>query len=123
MKFSHRHDGLSPRIFRDFPLTKIRSRIPAMKKTILPARTEAEIWLRILHPEMELKPKVARIILGLRIPDNDVVRMRELSAKARDGTLTASEDQEMNEFERVGSILSILKSKARQALRRSKRSA
>lgn len=94
-----------------------------MKKTILPARTEAEIWLRILHPEMELKPKVARIILGLRIPDNDVVRMRELSAKARDGTLTASEDQEMNEFERVGSILSILKSKARQALRRSKRSA
>jgi hypothetical protein len=47
--------------------------------------------------------------------------MRELSAKARRGTLTPEEDAEMDNFERVGSILSILKSKARQVLKRSRR--
>jgi hypothetical protein len=94
-----------------------------MKKVAIPPRTEAEIWLRILHPEMELTPKVAQAILGLTIPESDGLRMRELSAKARAGTLTPSEDLEMDEFERVGSILSILKSKARLALKRRGRNA
>jgi len=49
--------------------------------------------------------------------------MRELSARARAGTLTTEEDAEMDNFERVGSILSTLKSKARQTLKGSSRSA
>jgi hypothetical protein len=49
--------------------------------------------------------------------------MNELSAKSRAGTLTPEEDTAMDDFERVGSILSNLKSKARQVLRRSSRSA
>ena len=54
---------------------------------------------------------------------DDVARMHALSAKARAGTLTPEEDSEMDNFERVGSILSTLKSKARQVLKRSSRSA
>ena len=84
-----------------------------MKTGPLAPNTEAEIWLRILHPDEELSPPVARVILGLSFPEG-INRMHELSAKARAGTLTADEDAEMDNFERVGSILSTLKSKARQ---------
>jgi hypothetical protein len=45
--------------------------------------------------------------------------MHELSSNARTGTLTPEEDAEMDNFERVGSVLSTLKSKARQVLKRS----
>ena len=89
-----------------------------MKTVALAPKTEAEVWLRILHPDEELSPRVARAILGLTFPKKDVTRMHELSAKARAGTLTPDEDTEMDTFERVGSILSTLKSKARQALKR-----
>jgi hypothetical protein len=94
-----------------------------MKTASLAPKTEAEVWLRILHPDEDLPPRVARAILGLSFPKNYISRMHELSAKARAGTLTPEEDAEMDNFERVGSILSILKSKARQVLRRSSRSA
>ncbi len=92
-----------------------------MKTRQLAPNTEAEVWLRILHPDQAFSPRVARVILGLSFAKNDVARMRELSAKARAGTLTPDEDAEMNDFERVGSILSTLKSKARQVLKRSSR--
>ena len=94
-----------------------------MKTAALAPKTEAEVWLRILHPDEELSPRVARAILGLSFPKNDISRMHELSAKARAGTLTPEEDAEIVNFERVGSILSTLKSKARQVLKRSSRSA
>jgi hypothetical protein len=93
-----------------------------MKMGSLAPQTEAEIWLRILHPDEELSPRVARAILKLSFCKEDVTRMRELSAKARAGTLTSEEDAAMDNFERAGSILSILKSKARQVLKRPTRS-
>jgi hypothetical protein len=94
-----------------------------MKTASLAPKTEVEIWLHILHPDEELSPPTARAILRLSFPKTDVARMHELSAKARAGTLTPDEDAEMDNFERVGSILSILKSKARQVLERSRRDA
>jgi hypothetical protein len=93
-----------------------------MKITALAPKTEAEVWLRILHPDEELSPRAARAILELSFPKNELSRMHELSANARAGTLTPEEDIEMDNFERVGSILSTLKSKARQVIRRSSRS-
>jgi len=94
-----------------------------MKTGPLAPNTEVEVWLRILHPDEAMSPRVACALLGLSIAKNDVRRMRELSAKARAGTLTVEEDSEMDNFERVGSILSILKSRARQVLQRSRRGA
>jgi hypothetical protein len=43
--------------------------------------------------------------------------MRELSAKAREGTLSAAEQMEINNYERVGHVLSLMKSKARRSLK------
>jgi hypothetical protein len=94
-----------------------------MKTGPLAPNTEAEVWLRILHPDEDFSPRVARVILGLSFRKHDVARMRELSAKARAGTLTREEDAEMDDLERVGSILSTLKSRARQVLKRSSRGA
>ena len=94
-----------------------------MKTAPLPPNAEVEVWLRIFHPDEAMSPRVARALLGLSIAKNDVRRMRELSAKARAGTLTVEEDAEMDNFERVGSILSILKSRARQVIQRSRRGA
>lgn len=94
-----------------------------MKTASLPPKTEAEVWLRILHPDDDLSPGAARAILGLSFPKDEVSRMRELSAKARAGTLSSEESAEMDTFERVGSILSTLKSKARRVLKRSSRGA
>ena len=92
-----------------------------MNTTTLAPNTEAEIWMRILHPDRDLTPRVAKAILDLSFPASDSNRMRTLSAKARAGTLSTEEDAEMDNFERVGSILSTLKSKARQVLKSSNR--
>jgi hypothetical protein len=71
-----------------------------MKTATLAPKTEAEVWLRILHPDDDLSPRVASAILGLSFREDDLARMRELSAKARAGTLTPEEDAEMDTFER-----------------------
>jgi hypothetical protein len=92
-----------------------------MKTASRAPKTEAEVWLHILHPEGEMSPRAARAILGLSLPKNEISRMHELSAKARAGALTPEENAEMDAFERAGSVLSILKSKARRILERSSR--
>ncbi len=94
-----------------------------MKTATLAPITEAEVWLRILHPDDDLSPRVANAILKLSFRKDDLARMHDLSAKARAGTLTPEEDAEMDSFERVGSILSTLKSKARQVIKRTGRGA
>jgi len=90
-----------------------------MRSASLAPTIEAEVWLRILHPDDEMSPRVARAILELSFREDDLQRMRELPAKARAGTLTPEENTEMDDFERVGAILSTLKSKARHVLKRS----
>lgn len=86
--------------------------------TAIPPSLEAEIWLHILHPDRKLSARVANAFLKLSFPEGDLARMHDLSAKARKGTLTADEDAEMDGYERVGTLLSTLKSKARQVLKR-----
>jgi hypothetical protein len=46
--------------------------------------------------------------------------MHELAEKARAGTLTLEEHIEMDNYERVGHVLSLMKSKARKKLRATK---
>jgi hypothetical protein len=58
---------------------------------------------------------MARAILGLRFSKLDLARMRDLAAKARNGSLAPNEEAEIDDFERTGSILSTLKSMARLA--------
>jgi hypothetical protein len=92
-----------------------------MKTKALSPATEAAIWMRVIHPDGELSPKTARALLKLEFNAHDQQRMHELSAKVQAGTLTPEEEYEIDGYERVGSTLAILKSKARKVLKRTSR--
>jgi hypothetical protein len=80
--------------------------------------SEAAILERIMNPdEPTFSPEAARSILALDFNELDKERMTLLAAKARDGTLTAEEQAEINNYERVGHFLNILQSKARRSLK------
>jgi hypothetical protein len=66
----------------------------------------------------ELLPPAARALLKFGFSEHDHARMDELSAKARAGTLSPPEQEELDTFERLGCVLDILHSRARQALRK-----
>jgi len=80
--------------------------------------TEGAIWSRVIQPEDDdLTPEAAKAFLRLSFPEDDRKRMHELAEKARDGTLTPAEREEVANYERVGSFLSLLKAKARACLK------
>jgi hypothetical protein len=73
---------------------------------------------RVLEPEeATLDVAAARAILELDFKQPDKDRMRALLAKAKKGTLTAKEKVEIDNYERVGHMLSLMKSKARRSLK------
>jgi hypothetical protein len=84
---------------------------------------EAAIWNRLIGSDpASLSPDTARFILDLEFPDDDKARLRQLAAKARQGSLTPEEEAAVETYSRVGSILGILKSKARLSLKRAAKS-
>ena len=83
------------------------------------ATTEAAIFARLWEGgTRELTVTVARHILTLGFSMEDQSRMRSLSEKNRGGELTDEETEELDNFIRVGDLLGILQSKARQRLKR-----
>lgn len=80
--------------------------------------TEAAIWERVIHPDGKLTPEAARAILRLKFPAADRQRMHDLARKAQEGKLSPDEQADIENYERVGTMLSILKSKARKLLKR-----
>jgi hypothetical protein len=89
-----------------------------MKIEVLSPTTEAAIWARVIHPDGDLNPQTARALLQLEFPERDRERAHELALKAQEDALTAEEEVEISNFERVGTLLAILKSKARKVLKR-----
>jgi hypothetical protein len=91
--------------------------------TLSPNKTATAIWGRIVKPnEATLTPEVARGILKLEFDPGDHERVRALSAKAQEGSLTPQERAELEAYIRVNSELMILQSKARVSLKRAKHS-
>jgi hypothetical protein len=81
--------------------------------------SEAAIVGRLIKPDRgDFSPDAARELLSLRFGEEDQARMRELSLKAQEGTLTTSEQAEVENYRRVGYWLGILWSKARLSLKR-----
>jgi hypothetical protein len=79
--------------------------------------SEVAILKRILRPSAStFSTEVARAILEMDFDEVDKLRMRELSAKARAGTLTAIEEAEAEKYERIGHLLNVMQSTARQSL-------
>jgi hypothetical protein len=80
--------------------------------------TGAAILGRLLQPHKAgFSPEAARDILAMTFRPRDRRRVDALSAKAREGTLSAAERAELEEYLRVADLLAMLKAKARLSLR------
>ena len=81
--------------------------------------SEMTILRRIVDADRpDLSPAAARAILRLDFNARDRARMNRLAAKNREVRLSPEEDQELDNFIRVGQTLGILKSKARRSLKK-----
>ena len=84
--------------------------------------SEAAIFSRLLaNGTKGISPVVARHILALRFGDEDKARMHELAVKNQEGKLSPEERQELENYVKVGDLLTILKAKVRSALKKSSR--
>jgi hypothetical protein len=73
---------------------------------------------RVIDPDSGgMSADLATLVLSFRFPPADHQRYSELSAKARDGTLSSEERAELENYLYVNDLLAILKSKARMSLR------
>jgi hypothetical protein len=88
-----------------------------MTSTKPPATLDTEIFLRLWDREQLTRP-LARHLLKLSFPPEDEDRMRELAEKNREGAITPAELAVLDEYVRVGTVLSILQSRARKLLNR-----
>src|SRR5438046_2365116 len=80
--------------------------------------TEVAILARVLGNERGHLPNtMARYYLTLEFSDGDKARMHDLAARNQHGALSSVEKEELVAFSKAGTLLSILKSQARQALR------
>jgi hypothetical protein len=81
--------------------------------------TDVAILGRVLQPgKATLSPDAARSILALEFGQDDRERMHQLALKAQDGMLKAEEETELENYRRVGNLLSMMKSKARLSLKK-----
>jgi len=86
-----------------------------MSSRVLTPNTEAAILARIIQAdEQELTPDAARCLLSMRLPSRDEDRVNELSAKARAGSLSQAEAQELDSYLHIGFLLGIMQAKARR---------
>ncbi|HUY33442.1 MAG TPA: hypothetical protein VMV69_11895 [Pirellulales bacterium] len=89
-----------------------------MTPAIQIAPTEVDILCRVVAPDRPgLPADVAKVILKLDFPRDDRERMQVLAEKASEGTLTADEQVEMDNYIRVGHFINLMQSKARISLR------
>lgn len=80
--------------------------------------SEAAIFSRVWTSEGKpLSSTLARHVLKLRFSNDDQARMHDLAAKNQTGELSPDDIDELDNFVRVGDLLAILQSKARQSLK------
>ena len=90
-----------------------------MATTLNIPNCDVAIMARIIQPERgDLSLAAARAFLKFEFNPQDQERMDALMAKARAGALTADEDNEMDDYERVIHLLAMMHSKARKALKK-----
>jgi hypothetical protein len=78
----------------------------------------ASIFSRVIQPEAGTLPvDLAKYVLSLDFRPEDHARYEELSEKAREGTLTAQEAEQLDGYLHVDSLLSIMRLKANRSLK------
>lgn len=89
-----------------------------MSSQVITPNSEAAILARIIQSdERQLTPEAARYLLSMKLPSADEDRVNELSSKAREGSLTEAETQELDSYLHIGSLLAVMQSKARRLLK------
>jgi hypothetical protein len=80
--------------------------------------SEATILARILgNDKGELPLDVARYLLDRGFSDADKARMHDLAVRNQEDALSPAEKEELVNYAKAGTVLSILKSRARRVLR------
>ena len=78
---------------------------------------ETSLLERVIVPaDPDLPAEAAEWFLSLGFQKADLRLMKKLAAKARAGTLTPKDEEKLRGFERIGSFLGLLQSKARISL-------
>jgi hypothetical protein len=78
---------------------------------------EVTILARVLgNGQNELPSATARYFLKLSFSDSEKARMHELAVRNQQDALSPAEKEELFAYAKAGSMLSILKSKARRTL-------
>lgn len=88
-----------------------------MSSQLVAPNTEATIWSRLLRAKESQSREVAEYLPSIDFEKSDLERMNFLAERSREGTLTPAEAAELDSYLHVGSLLSILQSKARRLLR------
>lgn len=79
---------------------------------------ETAILARVLAKDQEeFSPQMAKYVLSLGFSKHDKERMHELAVRNRNDGLSHDEKQELVAYAKAGTVLSILKSKARRVLK------
>jgi hypothetical protein len=87
--------------------------------TLTREQAGAAIWERLFESvEPALSAEAARAILAFEFPTADKARVKDLAGKARAGKLTQSEQNEADAYAEIGSLVSMLRSQARSALKK-----
>ncbi|HEY7387417.1 MAG TPA: hypothetical protein VH640_02835 [Bryobacteraceae bacterium] len=90
-----------------------------MSSQLAAPNTEAAILARVIEFDAgPTSPDVAKYLLSMRLPPAED-RVNELSAKARAGTLSAGETQELDSYLHIGRLLAVMQSRARRFLKTS----
>jgi hypothetical protein len=97
----------------------MRNRAHMSTETGLSTISEAAILSRLIRPEADtLTPEAAEGFLKIKFAQSELDRMHELAVKNQDGLLTPREQEEMENYRRVGFLLDLMHSKARRALKK-----
>lgn len=88
-----------------------------MSTAMLAPTNQSEIIVRALNARAgELSSEVARFFLGFQLAPSDVRRANELAEKARHGTLSPTEEHDLDEYRRSLRFVDCIKLKARLVL-------
>lgn len=103
-----------PTMTKRATLTKRVSTSSRSTKTTKPS----DVWLRLVSDREPLSPEVARYFLKFHFLESEQQRMAVLNEKANEGLLTPEERSELEDYIHIGDVLSIMQSRARQALKK-----
>ena len=88
-----------------------------MSSQFINTNSEAAILGRLIQARDSTSRDVAEYLLSIDFDAGDTQRMNVLAERAREGNLGPQEAAELDSYLHVGSLLSILQSKARRLLK------